>query len=456
MTTPDDILSGLRGRVLDLPDPKFLEIVGLLERVGDHPRVRETMGAMRARLVHMRPPRRLNLRRIFCDPFEDLLDSPTSLALPIKRLDRSIIEPIWRLVEARLGDATLDPLRRTAAKLSDGDFVERHTLGCRLWPLAAKALRAIAEEIQADPRCEPRRVLGAFDDPAARVNEIADFLDVGHPITEAKALISPKPAEFEDETATALAHLVQDAARHAPERALNLLLVAGSRLRRPADMVAALSGMDFGPARRERSRIFAALSGMIVDSLETGGARSGARDLDPAKATDLARRLLDGLSSARDLMDAVSEREFDPRLESVRGTIRDLVRRKVIDAVPGALIASLPAIDEGTGGTAPIDEAAWETAEENAVALRRCRDLAPELDLDAALDDATVALTGALSERVAAFTEALVASGDEAAESGLSFGLRLIEILEGPGVGSEARERALAALLGDLDPEVDE
>jgi len=450
LTNPNDILSGLRGRVFDLPDAKILEIAHLLERVGDHPRVRETMGTMRPRLVHLRPPRRLNLRRIFCDPFEDLLDSHSSFTLPIKRLDRSIIEPLWRIVEERMGDAALDPLRPRAMNLSDGDLDARHTLGCRLWSPAAKAMRAAADEIEADPKGTSARAAGTIPDTVVRLREIADFLDVGHQIAQVKALLSPKPAEFGPEETGELARLIQDAARISPARVLNLLLVAGSRLRRPADMVAALGEMDFGAARREKPHVFAALSGLIVDSLETGGARSETHDLNPVRATELAERLLDGLTSARDLMDAVSERRYDHRLESVRASVRELVRTQVIDRVPGEILAGLPPASDRP--TAP-DQATWEETEEKAVALRRCRDLAPELDLVGMMSETLTSLRGTLGGRVAALTEAMVEREDEATESGIAFGLRLMEILDGPGGGGEARERALAALLGDLDGE---
>jgi len=453
LTNPDEILSGLRGRVFELPDTKFLEIVHLLERVGDHPRVRETMGAMRPRLVHLRPPRRLNLRRIFCDPFEDLLDSPSSVSLPIKRLDRSIIEPLWRIVEERMGDAALEPLRRQAGKLSDENTDARHTLGCRLWLPAVMVMRTAALEIEGDPKGAAARAAGALPDAAVRLREIADFLDVGHQIAEVKALLSPKPAEFGPEEAEGLVRLIQEAARVSPARVLNLLLVAGSRLRRPADMVAALGEMDFGSARREKPQVFAALSGMIVDTLEAGGSRSEARDLSPGRATELAERLLDGLTSTRDLMDAVSEHQYDRRLETVRASVRELVRTKVIDRVPGEILAGLPLAPDVPGRSVLLDEAKWEATEENAVALRRCRDLAPGLDLASRMTETLTSLRGSLGDRVSALTEAMIERGDEAAESGVALGLRLMEIIDGPGGGGEARERALAALLGDWDAE---
>lgn len=452
MINPDDILSGLRGRVHDLPDGKILEIARLLERIGDHPRVRETMGAMRPRLVHLRPPRRLNLRRIFCDPFEDLLDSPSSLAAPIKRVDRSIIEPIWRIVEERLGEATLAPLRRQAAGLSDGDADARHTLGCRLWFPAAGVMRAVADEIGNDPR-GASMIAGALPDPAERLRELADFLAVGHQIAQIKALLFPKPAEFGPEEAEELARLIREAAKSAPSGVLNLLLVAGSRLRRPGDMVAALTEMDFGAARREKSRVFAELSGLIVDGLETGGTRSEVRDLSPKNAADLAERLLDGLSSTRDLMDAVSEHQYDGRLESVRMSVRELVRGKVIERVPNEILAGLPPIPGEDEPLAAPDEAAWEEAEENAVALRRCRDLAPALDLTVPMNDALISMRDALGGRVSALVEIMSGRDDEAAESGLARGLRLLEIIDGPGGGGDARDRALAAMSGDRGEE---
>lgn len=453
MTNPDEILSGLRGRVFELPDAKFLEIVHLLERVGDHPRVRETMGAMRPRLVHLRPPRKLNLRRIFCDPFEDLLDSPSSLSPPIKRLDRSIIEPFWRIVEQRMGDAALEPLRREAGKLSDENTNARHTLGCRLWLPAVKVMRAAAVEIEGDPKGDLARATNTLPDAAVRLREIADFLDVGHQIAEVKALLSPKPAEFGEEEAEVLARLIQDAARVSPGRVLNLLLVAGSRLRRPADMVAALGDMDFGSGRREKPQVFAALSGMIVDSLETGGARSETRDLSPGRATELAERLLDGLTSARDLMDAVSEHQYDRRLESVRVSVRELVRTRVIERAPSRILDGFPPVSDSLGRSVAPDDAKWEEAEENAVALRRCRDLAPGLDLTGGMNETLTSLRGALGDRISELTNVMIERGDEAAGSGVALGLRLMEIIDGPGGGGDARERALAALLGDLDTE---
>lgn len=456
MIDPQDILAGLENRLSDIPDTKFVEIVRLLEQIGDHPRVRETIRSIRPRMVQVRPARRLTLQRIFCDPFEDLLDSPRLDTAQVRRIDRSIITPLWQVVEACADTGQLAMMRRQVALIDDRDADARHTLGCRLWYIASQSLRKAIADINSNPRLRAAFAAGG-EERLEQAREIVEFLEIGHPIAEVKSLLSPKPVQELGEAEVArLTELVQEVARSSPSRVFHLLLVAASRLRRPADLLAALADMDFGKARREKPLVFANLSGLVVSSLEDHTARGGqARllDYDPSAAVDLAEQLVEGLTSTRELMDRVRNAQYDERLQAVHTAVRDIVRTNVLNDADTRILSCMPPAPDKAGHMASPDDSAQEQAEEHARALRRCERIATALGLESQVADTLGNVGKGVGKHLDAVLEAISFNGEDldTIELNLSYSLRLLELVEGAAASDDLRNRALEALLAAED-----
>ena len=141
-------LPGLESRLFDIPEDKFIEVVRLLERVRDHPDVRQTFAAIRPRLVQVRPERRPTLKRVLCMPFEDVLESFGGVDVPLGRIERRVIDPVWKLVMECGDTALIDQLDRQVQETAPGNLNALRNIGRRLWPMAAQAIRVLARAQQ--------------------------------------------------------------------------------------------------------------------------------------------------------------------------------------------------------------------------------------------------------------------------------------------------------------------
>lgn len=458
MTDVHDPFRGIEDRLFDIPEAKFVEIVRLLEQIGDHPRVRETFSTIRPRLAVVRPHRRLTLKRIFCDPFEDVLEAARIDDAPVGRVRRDVIDPLWQVVEERADARHLRPLNEQVRRAAPDDANARHTIGCRLWYVAATVLRQILADAERNPRAAS--ALGGGGERLREAREVAEFLEIGHPIAELKRKLPPKPIlALEPEDVAAIEEAVKEVARTSPGKPYYLLLVVASRLRRPADLLAVLGDMDFGAARRKKPEVFAALSALVVSSLEDHSARADDADRlaeDPAAAVAMAEQLVGSLESTRAVMDLVNDPQYDARLDTVRDAVRGMVQTSVLAPAPTRILASLPPAPVANAPVRPPDDDAQEQAESHARALRRCQGFAGALDLDHAVTQTLTAIGEAVEARVdSALTSAAhLAPGTadaDAVEQGVNYAIRLVELVAGSAQADELRLKALRAFDPDFD-----
>ena len=451
---PRELLPTLEHRLLDIPDEKFVEVVRLLERVRDHPDVRQTFAIIRPRLAVVRPERRPSLRRLMCMPFEDVLESFGGADLPLGRIERRVIEPVWGIIEEFADRHQFDQLDRLVQELRPGDRNGLLNVGRRLWPLAAQVLRnAMAGD--ASRQLLWRRLHGD-EDLRRQVEDVADFLDIGLTLEALKDDLSPKPLpELEGAHVAALEQAAQAAARQAPRLVYYLLLVAASRLATPADLLAVLHDLDLGKARREQPVLFAQLSGLVVSNLEERTARLDARDgvASPAAASAeavvaIAERLIASVNTTTTVMDRLNEPVYRGRLEAVRIAVGEMVDNSVLKTAPGTILSAVPVPIPGRPPT--VDEDAQIAAEDHARALRRCVGLADVLGLQPSVDDTLKAMGSGLTARAQALLDGYPrTAGDpddaERAELNLFYALRLLELVAGPAKAEPLRIAILTA-----------
>ena len=459
MGEPPDSLQGLRGRLFEVPDAKFVEIVRLLEQVVDRPEVRETFDHIRPRLARVRPERRLTLKRVFCDPFEDVLEAARLADVPVGPIERTVIDPLWRIVEERGDRRHLDPLNEAVRRVSAGDHAARHALGCRLWWVAGTAIREALAAADRDPKAR-RALLRGSEAHIRQARDVAEFLEIGHAITELKNCLPPKPIQaLADEDVAAIEAAVKEVAKAGTGKPYYLLLVVASRLRKPADLLAVLGDMDFGKARREKPLVFAQLSSLVVTSLEDRSLRLEGVDesaLSPADAVEFARTLVESLDSTCAVMGRVNETAYDQRLQSVRQAVKGMVETTVLTPAPAGIAAGVPVPPKPGTAPPPPDDARQLQAEEHARALRKCESFAGALGLDYSVAQTLTAVgkdVGTRTERmIAGYKAAPPAPTDqESAEQSVFYAIRLMELVAGSAQADELRLKALRALGGIAD-----
>lgn len=462
-----DRLPGLESRLFDIPEDKFIEVVRLLERVRDHPEVRQTFAAIRPRLVQVRPNRRPTLKRVLCMPFEDVLESFSGVDVPVGRIERRVIDPVWRLVTECGDRALIDQFDRQVQQTAPGNLNALRNIGRRLWPMAAQAIRGAAggageQEAGGQPQW---RALQDDEEMRRQLLDVAAFLEIGLTVESLKDALAPKPlAALDDLHVDAIEQAAQAVARQSAGLVYYLLLAAASRMANPADLLTVLNDLDFGKARREQPAIFAQLSGLVVTNLEERSARLESKDcgtghsagpsgaavaIAPEEAIAIAERLVASIDTTSAAMDVLADPACRERLDAVKATVRTMVSGAVLDTAPAGILTAVPA-PAGNGRPAPVDEDAQAAAEDHARALRRCEGLAGALGLHEPLKDTLVSMEKGLMARAQALlADYSKAAGDpddaETAEMNLFYALRLLELVAGPAKADRLRTAIMAA-----------
>ncbi|CAO3449764.1 hypothetical protein [Azospirillum largimobile] len=453
-----DRLPGLESRLFDIPEDKFIEVVRLLERVRDHPDVRQTFAAIRPRLVQVRPGRRPTMKRVLCMPFEDVLESFSGVDVPLGRIERRVIEPVWRLVTECGDTALIDQLDRQVQETAPGNINALRNIGRRLWPMAAQAIRSAVE--QDGSRQMVWRLLHGDEELRRQVLDVAAFLDIGLTVEALKDTLAPKPLpKLDDHHVEAIEQAAQAAARQSPTLVYDLLLVASSRMANPADLLTVLNDIDLGKARREQPVIFAQLSGLVVTNLEERSARldgngfgnggEAAVSIAPEEAIAIAERLVASVNTTSAVMDFLAEPVYRERLDAVKAAVRTMVTGSVLDTAPQGILTAVAA-PAANGRPVAVDDDAQSAAEDHARALRRCEGLADALGLHQPLKDAMASMEKGLLERAQALLAQYPrAAGDpddaETAEINLFYALRLLEMVAGPARADRLRTVIMAA-----------
>ncbi|WP_372399582.1 hypothetical protein ABMY26_28630 [Azospirillum sp. HJ39] len=470
---PADPLPGLESRLFDIPEDKFVEVVRLLERVRDHPDVRQTFAAIRPRLAQVRPDRRPTLKRVLCMPFEDVLEGFGAADMPLGRIERRVIEPVWRLVTEYGDRHQLDQLDRQVQEAAPGNLNALRNIGRRLWPMAAQVIReAIRGAADQDAARQGMwRLLHGDEGMHRQAQDVAAFLEIGLTIEALKDTLSPKPLPvLEDGHLVAIEQAAQAVARQSTALVHHLLLVAASRLGTPADLLVALNGLDLGKARWEQPAIFARLGGLIVTDLEertarfggsggkgeggAGQAGSGPAAVSPEEAVAIAERLVASVDTTSAAVEVLAEPAYRGRLDAVKAAVRTMVAGNVLATAPQGILTAVAAPADHARPV-PVDETRQAAAEDHARALRRCEGLADALGLHQPLKDAVSSMEKGLQSRAQALLAgypAVAADPDaaETAEINLFYALRLLELVAGPAKADRLRTAIMAAT-GEFD-----
>ncbi|PWC34026.1 hypothetical protein [Azospirillum sp. TSO35-2] len=433
-------LIALGDRLLDIDEAKFRQVVELLEQMGDHPDIQRTIAVIRPRLVELRLNRRPTLKRLFCDPFEDLFEALGKAdPMPLSVIERSLMNSLWPLVEGQIGK---DRLRAFRPALQGGP--ESRDLTVAFWAECAAAVTGIAAATEA----------GRFNDALeirlnpARVRAIADIaviLSIAPEIAELKAALSPKPvARLHADHTEAIQAIGRRIARSNPDALRIFILLGASRLSDPSKLLSGLWDMDLGLKPADRAQLFMALTGTVVAQMED---RSRAFQNAPGAASDrmavadLALDLVASLDATRSAMEHSRNREFDQRLKDVRNSVHDMVRTQVLQDADSGIVAALGALDGKAG-----DRAHLANAENQARALRKCSTIADQLGLRGELRAVTQKTTATLTEKA---QQALAGGASGGAGGGAGdtragyTAIRMIELIAGPAEANKIMDSIL-------------
>ncbi|HEY0837808.1 MAG TPA: hypothetical protein VGE72_28085 [Azospirillum sp.] len=420
-----DVL-GLGDKLLEIDEGRFRQVVGLLEHMGNHPEVLRTFSLIRPRLVELRPKRRPTLKRLFCDPFEDLFEPLLpGEKTPVNTIERAVINHLWPLVEGQVGADTLGAFAsRHRAAVESGDPAALTEVSDAFWAAVGGAVRTIAGLLETG-RLTDAMELRMSAERTRAVQDIAMALSIAPALAALKRALAPKPLPKLHQDHLDEVQAIGRTVARADAPALKVfVLVAAARLADPSLLLAALWNMDFGQKSSDRAALFAQLSGSVVSQIEERARTLAATDgghADRLAVADLAAGLVASLDATRNAMEMSRRGEFDQRLKQVRGAVHEMVRTQLLDDAETDILGTV-------GGGAGKDGV--RHAENHARALRKCASFADSLGLRTQLrqvtDKTVSALTGAAQD--------VFASGAEAAadpRAGYA-AIRMIELIAGP------------------------
>ena len=414
------------------PADRFLKAIQSLEQRGDAAEIVEIKRQVRDRIAEFRPPRRINLTRIFCQPFEELLRN--SVVERTTWIPRSAIAVCWRIVEGYVDPKLLLDLKQRLESTTRPTRELLSEIGHDLWPAASKALSITTVAA----RSGDQAALALFDGNTALIAHAevaAAACQVASVIEDMKDLFPIRPLRSLDSTQRE--QLLAEMQRLSTERKHDLrclVHIVAHWTQNPADIFHLCADIDLGPATPigraligNRDTVIVARAVEQIDALKTTLASDA---INIADCAELASVVAECLDSAGDLIR--DSKSVDPgAVTQMRQELRTMVKDKVMTAATEALSNAWDDKDHG----APEREAVI-AAESAARAMRKCGRVASKLGMETMvakqISSSMAAVRHGVDETLAALKSS---NGDEdaaAAQATVANATRIIEILDGP------------------------
>ena len=403
-------LSEIGTKLTKTADSRLLKVVALIDRAGQRGPVARLLDPVRPRLAALQPPRPATLERVLVLPFQDLLVAAEDRWPGRRRISRALLPELVRTVLIGL-DAPL--ACELCAELSDREMRAAAPIlavGVRLWPEAAKLLRASAVQLD--------------QDRAAQLGGAVALLALGPSLVPAVWQLPARPmTTLPDGTATMLAPIVASARHAGPDSLMWLLELLLARSLASDLVLDLIQAPAFGLAPAERE----ACTGSLVHDRIIAMRRTAnrLRDAVARSTAEIVDQLVELVADLEALdtrwVDSTGDRQ---QLEDVRTATADLVTRRLERTVGGDLIKGFEAL----GGPAGADDDAVEQLEQAARSVRRLGLAGAQLGLTKPSRDLFQPYLDAYRER---FRSQASAASDAGKTASSLEQIRIVEILFG-------------------------
>lgn len=404
-----------------LPDEKFLAVIDKLAIVSQMAPVAAIFDEARPRMRVLKPQRPRSLQRPLCRPIEDLFATRSQPADSDSLLDRSVINPFWKHVEASERDVvhTLQAVYKQTPASEPRKSLE---VSEQLWRVAARALT------KADiPGVDPE-VSGLIRDIMAAATAIEAF----------KRNFPLRPLLHFGEVEAAVKEDL-DAMAASPAAGRGYLVAVAARLASPTELLCWL---------RERGRPVPPILerfalGKLTDSINQFDQHIAAAD--PETLAWQAQDLLAILDSADAGTSGGARATVKGQADVAKIKVRDALKTQIIDPASAGIAAAL---------SGEASREALLAAEGYARALARTRKSAAKVGLGTATDSAISTVRRNCLGRIDDLLKPAKPSADPAADyaktrAQVFQSVRIIELVDGASSGREVladAQRRLKAL----------
>lgn len=459
---PDRSLDLLAGRVFDIPEPQFMDLVRSLEarrlRLDQRATADAVLSRLRPRMSMARPPRRPTPQRLFCLPFEDLLYDPATPRKAVGRIPRSAIAPIWALFAQHAAPGVVEGTAAALRSAEPDDVATMLRAGAPLWAEGARVLaeREAAARKTATGRAQLRDALGG--EPAlASFDDIAVALAIAEPILELRAALPPAPIEgIGKDAVAAVMTALQRVAAVRRDAVPYVVFVLMARLRD----LGSLTGLFDKLIEAGAGDLVQAASGQAGEAVVSQSedrlidVRTELEDEELPKA-DVARALsreIDALDRAARAVGAGSGgggggRGLSRRIERVKAELARVASQVVVVGASDAALASVAALDDPMA-SADQELQNLRDAEDRIVALRLCRRFSDDVGMAEQVSAAMKAIGTGLDGRGKTLVARLEKNDPTISVVDLYNTVRLVELVEGPEKADKLRLAGMKAMKG--------
>ncbi|MEQ8395209.1 hypothetical protein [Thalassobaculum sp.] len=450
---PDRSLDLLAGRVFDIPEPQFVDLVRSLEarrlKTDQRATADAVLSRLRPRMSLARPPRRSTPQRLFCMPFEDLLYDPGTPRKAIGRIPRSAIMPIWSLIAKHANPSVLEATSAILKSAEPNDRQAWHKAGTALWAEAARVLSERDAEARKTPtgRARLRDALGG-EPVLSSLDDIYALMSVATTILELRSALPPAPIETIDQKSlAALVHALRAVAGLNKDAIPHVIFVLMARLRDLSilgELFERLTEAGVG----DLVQLASGQAGEAVVSQAEDrmlDVRVDLRDEDLPKA-DVARELgreIDALERAA--VAVGGGRAYGRRIERVKAEFAQVAREIVVAGASEATLAAVAALDDPIS-TDEEELQRLREAEDRVVALRVCRRFSNDAGMSELVEKAMQAIADGLEARGDDLLRKLAADDPDTSVIDLYNTVRLIELVEGSEKADRLRVAGLKAI----------
>lgn len=477
----EDELSQIGSNLFALPTSKIEQLTKLFEmsRVGGQSdTVANTALAMlRPRLRIDRPQRIITPLRIFCRPFEDLLEDNKTGDKRRGKIARAAVPAIWAVVQSeadknRLAQA-LDLVTAAVRPVPEDRIEDRRIdrAGPPFWAFCAEILdrMVIKAAAQRDYRANLIKQLGP--EGYYEMIDVAGIMRIAEIVRRLTEVLAPKPLDVvTDDHLRAIKTAFMEVAQQEDGKPAYVAMVAIARLKDPFALTA-LSG-DIGAIEsgygQENLDTFTRVTlaedmGHYAEAItSTNNVEMSDRDI-----ADLGRDYAQRLTRFQETITGDAARAARRTLDTAKAKLRDLVNDGVVSDADQVVVAGI--MDEQTArrradGVADNDvEDAQATktqiaAEDRARALRKCLLFADDIGLRREVDAKIQTITREIEKSTNAAvnmmsgSSLMTAEGRSAAEAEVYSAVRMLELVAGPQSADKMRKKWIGQIADIAGP----
>lgn len=457
-TPPDRSLDLLAGRVFDIPEPQFVDLVRSLEarrlRADQRATADAVLSRLRPRMSMARPPRRPTPQRLFCLPFEDLLYDPATERKAVGRIPRAAIQPIWSLFAAGAAPGVVEAAATAIRAAEPDDTATLLRAGAPLWAEGARVLaeRDAVARRTATGRAELRDALGG-EPVLASFDDVAVMLAIAAPVLELRAALPPAPIESIGKAeAAAIVQALQRVAALRRDAIPYVVFVLMARLRD----LGGLAGIFERLTEAGGGEFLQAAAGQAGEAVVSQSedrlvdVRAELADEDLPKA-DVARALgreIEALERAgRAVGGGSGGRVLARRIDRVKAELARVASEVVVAGAGEAALAAVAALDDPLASGEQEMQSLRE-AEDRIVALRLCRRFSDDVGMAEQVAAAMKTIGTGLEGRGKSLVARLERNDPTISVVDLYNTVRLVELVEGPEKADKLRLAGMKAMKG--------